>query len=62
MNFLSIMSYVAVVNMENILFQPGKVQWKKNSEELQTRIELLEEENALLKRQLEQRPSAEQGL
>jgi hypothetical protein len=62
MNFVSIMSYVAVVNMENILFQPGKVQWKKNSEELQTRIELLEEENALLKRQLEQRPSAEQGL
>ena len=62
MNFVSIMSYVAVVNMENILFQPGKVQWKKKSEELQTRIELLEEENALLKRQLEQRPSAEQGL
>ncbi|XP_056438693.1 coiled-coil domain-containing protein 106-like isoform X2 [Gadus chalcogrammus] len=39
----------------------GKVQWKKRSEELQTRIELLEEENALLKQQLEQRPSAEQG-
>ena len=56
------MSYVAVVNMENIIFQLGKVQWKKRSEELQTRIELLEEENALLKRQLEQRPSAEQGL
>ena len=62
MNFVSIMSYVAVVNMENIIFQLGKVQWKKKSEELQTRIELLEEENALLKRQLEQRPSAEQGL
>ena len=62
MNLLSIMSYVAVVNMENIIFQLGKVQWKKRSEELQTRIELLEEENALLKQQLEQRPSAEQGL
>ena len=62
MNFVSIMSYVAVVNMENIIFQLGKVQWKKRSEELQTRIELLEEENALLKQQLEQRPSAEQGL
>ncbi|CAL8316879.1 unnamed protein product [Gadus morhua 'NCC'] len=49
----------AVSNIENI--QPHKVQWKKRSEELQSRINELEEENALLKQQLEQRPSANQG-
>ncbi|CAL8349701.1 unnamed protein product [Boreogadus saida] len=49
----------AVSNIDNI--QPHKVQWKKRSEELQSRINELEEENALLKQQLEQRPSANQG-
>jgi hypothetical protein len=53
------LSYFAVSNIENI--QPHKVQWKKRSEELQSRINELEEENALLKQQLEQRPSANQG-
>ncbi|CAL8268914.1 unnamed protein product [Boreogadus saida] len=37
------------------------MQWKKRLEELQSRINELEEENALLKQQLEQRPSANQG-
>ena len=53
------LSYFAVSNIDNI--QPHKVQWKKRSEELQSRINELEEENALLKQQLEQRPSANQG-
>lgn len=56
------MSCFAAAKMDSLKPVKQHILWKKKAEMLQSRVDELEEENGLLKKQLEEKSAQEQGM